>query len=103
MGGTMGGDGDASAWPIATAIAWATSFGVGSWAVAAGWRWPARTVAPAIGDRILVGDPAMVRVLVVTGGLKLGLAAGLALAWRRRWAPRLAGAAVQTAGLALAG
>src|SRR6187551_3744063 len=83
------------------AVGWATLFGAGSCLVATGWDWPAHTVAPAIGDRILDGDPGIRTALLVTGAAKLVYAVALTTAWRRHLAPRLAAACAQLVAVGL--
>ena len=86
---------------VAAAVTWAWLFGAGSLAAAAGWDWPAGTVAPAIGDRMLAGDPSIVQALWVTGLLKLALGLAMVVAWRTGWAAQPASWLVQAVAVGL--
>lgn len=100
-----GGTGARSGAVVIAAAAWALLFAAGSCYVALGGRRGSTMVAPAIVERVLADDPAMIRVLWVAGGLKVALAALLLGVVRLPARSRLrpwSGRAVQAVGVALA-
>ncbi|MET9315318.1 hypothetical protein ABZX12_26175 [Kribbella sp. NPDC003505] len=70
-------------WSITTAAAlWALLFAGGSFYTALGGEAGGKMIAPDLANRVLADDPAMIRLLWITGGLKTALAIALIVAVR---------------------